>query len=64
MFNKKTFKKPSSACSIYKTYSNSGVESESEFFWHQNESIFRSQILAKILNSKQLYCATSQPYVI
>ena len=30
------------------------------FFWHQNEIIFRSQILAKFLNSKQLYCATSQ----
>ena len=63
MSNKKISKKPSSSCSIYKTSSNNGIESESEFFWHQNESIFRSQILAKFLNSKQLYCATSQPYI-
>ena len=34
------------------------------FFWHQNEIIFRSQILAKFLNSKQLYCATSQHWFV
>ena len=32
-------------------------------FWHQNESIYRSQILPKLLNSKQLYCATKLPHV-
>ena len=60
MFNKKKNKKPSSGCSIYKTSSNNGIESESEFFWHQNQSIFRSQILANFLNSKQIYYANSQ----
>ena len=34
-----------------------------EFFWHQNESIYRSQILPKLLNSKQLYCVTILPHV-
>ena len=63
MFNKKDFKLPSSDSSIYKTSSNNGIEIESDLFWHQNESIFRSQILSKFLISKQLYCATSQPYV-
>ena len=63
MFNKKNFKKSSSGSSIYKTSSNNGIESESEFFWYQNESIFRRQIRAKLLNSKQLYCASRQPYV-
>ena len=63
MFNKKISKLPSSDCSVYKNSSNNGIESESEFFLQQNKSIFRSQILAKFLNSKQLHCATSQPYV-
>ena len=63
MFHKKNFKKQSSFFSIYKTSSNNGIESDSGFFWHQNETIFLSQIPAKFLNSKQLYCATSQPYV-
>ena len=34
MFNKKKFKKLSSGSSIHKTFSNNGIESESEFFWH------------------------------
>ena len=57
---KENFKKSSSDCSIHKTSSNNEVESENEFFWHQNQSIFRSQIRTKLLNSEQLYCATSQ----
>ena len=34
MFNKKKFKKSSSGSSIYKSYSNNGIVSESELFWH------------------------------
>ena len=52
------FKKPLSGSSIYETSSLAGIENEREFFWHQNESIYRSQILPKLLNSKQLYRAT------
>ena len=56
--SKINFKKSSSDFPIYKTSSLAGIESEREFFWHQNENIYRSQILPKLLNSKQLYCAT------
>ena len=62
-FSKISFKKSSSGSSIYKTPSPAEVENETEFFWHQNESIYRSQILPKLLNSKQLYCATKLPHV-
>ena len=62
-FSKINFKKSSSASSIYKNPSRAGQENEREFFWHQNESIYRSQILPKLLNSKQLYCATKLPHV-
>ena len=62
-FSKINFKKSSSGSSIYKTSSPAGIENEREFFWHQNESIYRSQILPKLLNSKQLYCATKLPHV-
>ena len=61
-FSKINFKK-SSGSSIYKTSSPAEIENEREFFWHQNESIYRSQILPKLLNSKQLYCATKLPHV-
>ena len=61
--SKINFKKSSSGSSIYKTSSPAGIENEREFFWHQNENIYRSQILPKLLNSKQLYCATRLPYV-
>ena len=62
-FSKINFKKSSSGSSIYKTSSPAGIENEREFFWHQNESICRSQILPKLLNSKQLYCATKLLHV-
>ena len=62
-FSKINFKKSSPGSSIYKTSSPAGVENEREFFWHQNESIYRSQILPKHLNSKQLYCVTKLPHV-
>ena len=62
-FSKINFKKSSSCSSIYKTSSPAGIQNEREFFWHQNESIYRSQILPKLLNSKQLYCATKLPHV-
>ena len=62
-FSKINFKKSSSGSSIYRTSSPAGIENEREFFWHQNESIYRSQILPKLLNSKQLYCATKLPHV-
>ena len=62
-FSKINFKKSSSGSSIYKTSSPAGIENEREFFWHQNESIYRSQILPKLLNSKQLYCVTKLPHV-
>ena len=62
-FSKINFKKSSSGSSIYKTSSPAGIENEKEFFWHQNESIYRSQILPKLLNSKQLYCAPKLPHV-
>ena len=62
MFNKKESRNHHQVdgTTRYKTSSNNGIESQSKFFWHQNKSIFRSQSLAKFLNSKQLYCATSQ----
>ena len=62
-FSKINFKKSSSGSSIYKTSSPAGIQNEREYFWHQNESIYRSQILPKLLNSKQLYCATKLPHV-
>ena len=62
-FSKINFKKSSSGSSIYKTSSPAGIQNEREFFWHQNESIYRSQILAKLLKSKQLYCASKLPHV-
>ena len=62
-FNKINLKKSLSGSSIYKTSSPAGIEDEGEFFWHQNESIYRNQILPKLLNSKQLYCATKLPHV-
>ena len=62
-FSKINFRKSSSGSSIYKTSSPAGIENERELFWHQNESIYRSQILPKLLNSKQLYCATKLPHV-
>ena len=62
-FSKINFKKSSSGSSIYKTSSPAGIENDREFFWHQNENIYRSQILPKLLNSKQLYCATTLPHV-
>ena len=62
--SKINFKKSSSGSSIYKTYSLAGIENEREFFWHQNGSIYRSQILPKFINSKQLYCATKLTGVI
>ena len=61
--SKINFKKSLSGSSIYKTSSPAGIENEREFFWHRNESIYRSQILPKLLNSKQLYCATKRPHV-
>ena len=61
--SKVNFKKSSSGSSIYKTSSPAGIENEREFFWHQNESIYRSEILPKFLNSKQLYCATKPAHV-
>ena len=57
-FSKANLKKSLSGSS-----SPAGIENEREFFWHQNESIYRSQILPKLLNSKQLYCATKLPHV-
>ena len=62
-FSKINFKKSSSGSSIYKTSSPAGIENEREFFWHQNKNIYRSQILPKLLESKQLYCATKLPHV-
>ena len=62
-FSKISFKKSSSRSSIYKTSSPAGIENEGEFFWHQNESIYSSQSLPKLLNSKQLYCETKLPHV-
>ena len=62
-FSKMNFKKSLPGSSIYKTSSPPGIENEREFFWHQNESIYRSQILSKLLNSKQLYCVTKLPHV-
>ena len=62
-FSKINFKKSSPDSSIYKTSSPAGIENKREFFWHQNESIYRSQILSKLLNSKQLYCVTKLPHV-
>ena len=62
-FSKINFKKSWSGTSIYKTSSPAGIENDREFFWHQNESIYRSQILPNLLNSKQLYCATTLPHV-
>ena len=62
-FSKINFKKSLSGSSIHKTSSPAGIENEREFFWHQNESSYRSQILPKLLNSKQLYCATKLPHV-
>ena len=62
-FSKINFKKSPSGSSIYKTSSPAGIENEREFFWHQNESIYRSQILPKLLNSKQLYSVTKLPHV-
>ena len=56
--SKINFKKSLPDSSTYKTSSLAGIESEREFFWYQNESIYRSQILPKLLNFKQLYCAT------
>ena len=61
--SKINFKKSLSGSSIYKTSSPAGIENEREFFWHQKESIYRSQILPKLLNCKQLYCATKRPHV-
>ena len=62
-FSKINFNKSSSGSSKYKTSSPAGIENDREFFWHQNESIYRRQILTKLLNSKQLYCATTLPHV-
>ena len=62
-FSKIKFKKSLSSSSIYKTSSPAGIENERELFLHQNESIYRSQILPKLLNSKQLYCVTKLPHV-
>ena len=62
-FSKINFKRSSPGSSKYKTSSPAGIENEREFLWHQNESIYRSQILSKLLNSKQLYCATKLPHV-
>ena len=62
-FNKINFKKSLSGSSIYKTSNPAGIENERELFWHQNESIYRSHILPKLLHSKQLYCATKLPHV-
>ena len=56
--SKINFKKSSSDSSTYKTSSLAGIENERAFFLFQNESIYRSQILPKLLNFKQLYCAT------
>ena len=56
--SKINFKKSSSGSSIYKTSSLAGIENERDFFWYQNESIYRSHFLPKLLNFKQLYCAT------
>ena len=61
--SKINFKKSLSGSSIYKPSSPAGIKNEREFFWHQNESIYRSQILPKLLNSKQLYCATKPHHV-
>ena len=61
--SKINFKKSSSGSSIYKTSSPAGIENERENLWNQNESICRSQILSKLLNSKQLYCVTKLPHV-
>ena len=63
VYQKKISSNPHQFFSIYKSSINNGIESENEFFHHQNESTFRSQILAKSLTSKQLYSVTSQPYV-
>ena len=62
-FSKINFKKLSPGSSIYKTSSPAGIENERKIFWHQNESIYRSQILPKLLNSIQLYCLTKLPHV-
>ena len=62
-FNKINFQKSSSDSSIYKISSPTEIGNKREFFWHQNESIYRSQTLQKLLNSKQLYCATKLPHV-
>ena len=62
-FSEINFKKSSSRSSIYKTSSPAGIENEGEFFWHQNESIYRSQSLPKLIISKQLYCATKLTHV-
>ena len=62
-FRKINLAKSSSGSSIYKTSSPARNDNEREFFWHQNESIYRSQILPKLLNSKQLYCATKLTHV-
>ena len=62
-FSKINLKKSSSDSSIYKTSSPAGIENERELFWNQNESIYKRQILAKLLNSKQLYCVTKLLHV-
>ena len=62
-FSKINFNNTSSAASIYKTSSPAGIENERKTFWYQNESIYRSQILPKLLNSIQLYCVTKLPHV-
>ena len=62
-FSKINFKISLSGSSIYKTSSPAGIENERELFWHQNESIYKSQILPQLLNSKQLYCVTKLPHV-
>ena len=56
--SKINFKILSSVSSIYKTSSLAGIENDRDFSSHQNESIYRSQILPKPLNFKQLYGAT------
>ena len=62
-FSKINFKKSSSGSSMYKTSSPAGIENDRELFLHKNESIYRSQILPKLLNSKQLYCTTKLTHV-
>ena len=63
-FNEINFNKSSSVSSLYETSSPGGIENQRQIFWHENESIYKNQIVSKLLNSEQLYCATKLPHVI